>query len=77
MHLTKHLKVETWLINGWQSYGKFNSMPGLGANITWMPCSYFKILTNDYFGTDTPNTPGRTRFHSDNSMLVRHLNRPD
>ena len=73
---SKFLKIEPWIINGWQSYGKFNSMPGLGANITYMPNSNFKILTNDYYGTDTPMTPHRKRFHSDNSMLVRYFNQP-
>jgi Putative beta-barrel porin-2, OmpL-like. bbp2 len=73
---TAHLKIEPWIINGWQSYGKFNSMPGLGANITWMPTSNFKILTNDYYGTDAGGLPQRKRFHSDNSILVRYYNNP-
>jgi hypothetical protein len=73
---TQHLKIEAWLINGWQSYGKFNSMPGLGGNITWMPSSNMKLLTNDYFGTDAAGLPQRKRFHSDNSLLVRYYNKP-
>ncbi|MGC1389891.1 MAG: porin [Bacteroidales bacterium] len=73
---TQHLKIEPWIINGWQSYGKFNSMPGIGTNVTWMPVSSFKILTNDYYGTDAGGLPQRKRFHSDNSMLVRYYNNP-
>jgi Putative beta-barrel porin-2, OmpL-like. bbp2 len=73
---TEHLKIEPWIINGWQSYGKFNTMPGLGANLTWMPSSYLKMLTNDYYGTDAAGLPGRKRFHSDNSLLVRYFNDP-
>ena len=73
---TKHLKIEPWIINGWQSYGKFNSMPGLGGNITWIPNNNVKLLTNDYFGTDTPLTPGRKRFHSDNSFLLKYFDSP-
>lgn len=76
LFLTKHLKVEPWLINGWQSYGRFNSMPGLGGNITWMPSSNLKLLTNNYYGTDAGGLPQRKRFHSDNSLLVRYFNRP-
>jgi hypothetical protein len=72
----QYLKIESWIINGWQSYGKFNSMPGVGANITWNPSSNFKILTNDYYGTDAAGLPGRKRFHSDNSMLVLYNNHP-
>ncbi len=76
MFVTKHLKIEPWLINGWQSYGRFNKMPGFGANITYNPSSNFKILTNDYYGTDAAGIPSRKRFHSDNSLLLRYLNKP-
>ncbi|KAA5533792.1 porin [Taibaiella lutea] len=74
---SKYLKIEGWLINGWQSYGKFNSMPGFGGNITWVPKSNVKLLTNDYYGTDAANIPQRKRFHSDNSLLVRYYNKPE
>lgn len=74
---TKNLKIEPWIINGWQSYGKFNSMPGFGGNITWMPNSNIKLLTNDYYGSDAAGLPGRKRFHSDNSLLVRYFNHPE
>lgn len=73
---SKTLKIEPWIINGWQSYGKFNKMPGLGANITWNPNSNLKLLTNDYYGTDAAGLPERKRFHSDNSLLVRYYNKP-
>jgi len=73
---SKYLKIEPWIINGWQSYGKFNSMPGVGANITWNPTSNFKIVTNDYYGTDAAGLPQRKRFHSDNSLLIRYFNDP-
>lgn len=71
---TNHLKIEPWIINGWQSYGKFNKQPGLGANITYMPNNNIKMLTNDYYGSDAATIPGRKRFHSDNSFLGRYYN---
>ncbi len=74
---TKHLKIEPWFINGWQSYGKFNKMPGLGFNVTYAPTSNFKILTNDYYGSDAAGIPARKRFHSDNSLLLRYYNKPE
>ena len=77
IHPTKNLKIEPWLINGWQSYGKFNTMPGFGGNITWCPNSNIKLLTNNYYGTDAAGIPDRKRFHSDNSLLVRYFNRPE
>lgn len=72
---SKHLKVEAWVINGWQSYGRFNSMPGLGGNITWIPNDKLKLLTNDYYGTDAAGIKERKRFHSDNSLLYNYHER--
>jgi len=73
---TPHLKIEPWIINGWQSYGMFNQLPGVGGNITWIPNSNIKLLTNDYYGTDDAGYLGRHRFHSDNSFLWRYYNHP-
>ncbi|MCQ4035008.1 outer membrane beta-barrel protein [Kaistella montana] len=73
---TKHLKIESWLINGWQSYGRFNAMPGFGGNITWTPNSNLKLITNNYYGSDAAGIPDRKRFHSDNSLLYRYYNQP-
>lgn len=73
---TKKLKIEPWIINGWQSYGMFNQQPGLGGNITWCPNENIKLLTNNYYGTDAAGIPQRKRFHSDNSFLLRYVNRP-
>lgn len=71
---TEHLKIEPWIINGWQSYGMFNALPGVGGNITWIPNSNLKLLTNNYYGTDAAGLLGRHRFHSDNSFLWRYYN---
>lgn len=73
---SKKLKIEPWIINGWQSYGRFNSMPGFGGNITWCPNENVKMLTNNYYGSDAAGIPDRKRFHSDNSFLLRYFNQP-
>jgi hypothetical protein len=66
------LKIEPWLINGWQTYGKFNELPGFGMQTLWRPTESVSVLSNDYVGWDTQNNPGRTRFHSDNSIEVKY-----
>lgn len=45
---TQTLKIEPWLINGWQSYAKFNSHPGVGGQILWIPNDRFKLVLNTY-----------------------------
>src|SRR5262249_60560693 len=38
------LKIEPWLVNGWQSYGKFNQAPGVGLQVLWRPIGWLSIL---------------------------------
>ncbi|HEV2229316.1 MAG TPA: TonB-dependent receptor [Steroidobacteraceae bacterium] len=45
---TQTLKIEPWVINGWQSYAKFNSHPGFGGQILWIPNENFKLVFNSY-----------------------------
>jgi hypothetical protein len=73
---TDRLKIEYWIINGWQSYAKFNNGPGVGCQILWRPEEWAQLLSNDYYGTDAQDHPDRTRLHSDNSIEIRYLNRP-
>jgi len=78
IHPNKNWKIEPWIINGWQSYGKFNAMPGIGGNITYMSSnSNLKVLTNNYYGTDAGGIKDRVRFHTDNSLLLRYFNKPE
>jgi hypothetical protein len=74
---TEHLKIEPWFVNGWQSYGRFNSRPGFGMQILWRPNGWFSILGNQYaLGEDAFNTPGRVRYHTDDSLEVKYYDRP-
>jgi hypothetical protein len=53
---TQTLKIEPWLINGWQSYAKFNSKPGFGGQILWIPNDRLKLVFNTYsVGQDNLN----------------------
>jgi len=74
---SEHLKIEPWFINGWQSYGRFNNRPGIGAQILWRPNGKFEILGNQYvLGADTLGVPGRIRYHTDDSMEYKYYENP-
>jgi hypothetical protein len=73
---TDKLKVELWLIDGWQSYGMFNGSPGYGTQILWRPNDSVELLTNDYWGRDTLGISARERWHSDSSFLLKYYDRP-
>ena len=73
---SEKLKIELWLINGWQTYAMFNEMPGVGYQIQWRPNENTSILSSSYVGHDTPNTPDRLRFHTDNSAVIKYIDKP-
>ena len=70
------LKIEPWIVNGWQSYGMFNGAPGLGAQVLWRPNAAVSVLSNSYYGHDWLSLSQRWRVHSDNSLQVKYRDRP-
>ena len=73
---TDKLKIEPWIVNGWQSYGKFNKAPGLGIQLLYRPKGWLSILGNQYIGTDTLGIPGRRRIHTDDSIQIKYYDQP-
>jgi len=75
---TAHLKIEPWIINGWQSYGRFNNRLGIGGQILWRPNGWLSVLGNQYaLGEDALNTPGRVRYHTDDSIELKYYDHPE
>jgi hypothetical protein len=74
--VTDRLKIESWLVNGWQAYGRFNHAPGVGVQVMWRPNANIATVFNPYFGTDTLGQPDRKRLHSDQSVMVRYYRQP-
>jgi hypothetical protein len=73
-----HLKIEPWIINGWQSYGSANSRKGLGGQIKWTPRPWINVISNNYgLGHDDLYTPNRQRIHTDDSVEVKYYDHPE
>ena len=74
---TTKLKIEPWIINGWQSYARFGSKPGLGGQILWRPKPYLDFVWNNYgLGEDDSANLGRSRIHADYSAQVKVYDQP-
>jgi hypothetical protein len=78
---TDKLKIEPWIINGWQSYGRFGTKPGLGGQILWRPKPWVSMVFNNYgMGEDTLWTGtvplGRSRIHTDDSIEIKYYDQP-
>ncbi len=76
IYVNEHLKIEPWLVNGWQAYGQFNQAPGVGLQVRWAPNDSVNVIGNQYFGSDTLGVPDRLRVHTDDSVMLRFFNRP-
>jgi len=79
---TDKLKIEPWIINGWQSYGRLGSKPGLGGQILYRPLPWLSLVFNNYgMGEDTLGNGdghfGRTRIHTDDSVEVKYYDHPE
>jgi hypothetical protein len=75
---TDKLKIEPWIINGWQSYGRFGNRPGLGGQILWRPKPWISMVFNNYgMGEDTLGNIGRSRIHTDNSVEIKYYDQPN
>jgi hypothetical protein len=66
------LKIEPWLVNGWQSYARFNNIPGFGGQVRYTPNGDLILIGNQYFlGADTLGNPDRKRVHTDDSIQMK------
>ncbi len=75
---TEKLKIEPWIINGWQSYARYNGRLGFGGQTLYRPTSWISILSNNYgAGADALGLPNRTRYHTDNSVEVKYYDHPE
>ncbi|HUI78768.1 MAG TPA: TonB-dependent receptor [Bryobacteraceae bacterium] len=75
---TNKLKIEPWIINGWQSYARANGHHGFGGQILWRPKEWLSMVFNNYGnGTDAVGAPNRVRIHTDDSIEIRYYNKPE
>jgi hypothetical protein len=74
---THHLKIEPWIVNGWQSYASANTRKGLGGQIKYTPYPWLNIISNNYgLGHDDLYVQNRSRIHTDNSVEVKYYDHP-
>jgi hypothetical protein len=74
---TDKLKIEPWIINGWQSYARYNGHGGLGGQVLWRPNKKWHFNFNDYgLGEDDAGFPGRSRVHADYSLQEKVYDNP-
>jgi hypothetical protein len=75
---THHLKIEPWIINGWQSYASANTRKGIGGQIKYTPYPWLNFVSNEYaVGHDDLYVANRARLHTDNSLEIKYYDHPE
>lgn len=66
--ISPQTKLELWLVNGWQTYGKFNEAFGIGYLYNWRPNGHFSLSHSIYDGSEEPADNQSNRFYTDNYL---------
>lgn len=72
LYVTRRLKIELWLVNGWQTFGKWHETPGGGYFINWRPREWMSLVTSFYLGAEARGFAHSLRPYSDNNIQVRY-----
>jgi hypothetical protein len=75
------LKIEPWIINGWQTYGTFDEgLGGTGNNygfeVRWAPNPGLVLIANNYLGPDNADSPNCIKYHTDDSLVLKYFDDP-
>jgi hypothetical protein len=72
LYLTQRLKLELWLVNGWQTFGQWHEGRAGGYLINWRPREWVSLTTAAYFGQDAMTDSGSLRSYFDSYAQLRY-----
>ena len=70
LFVTRRLKVELWLVNGWQTFGQWHEGRAGGWFINWRPRGWLSLATAFYIGQEVVNDPSSLRPWFDNNLQL-------
>jgi hypothetical protein len=71
------LKVELWIVNGWQTFGEWHEARAGGYLWNWRPLAWLSLVNSVYAGQEAQGDPASLRVYSDNNVQVRYWHRSD
>jgi len=72
---TRRLKIELWLVNGWQTFGEWHEGRSGGYAINWRPRGWLSLIHSLYLGQEVLGDPSSLRAWTDNSAQLRYWQR--
>ena len=75
--LTQRMKLELWVVNGWQTFGEWHETRAGGYLWNWRPREWLSLVNSLYAGREVENDPHSLRLYTDNNLQVRYYKNPD
>src|SRR3984957_6163063 len=69
---TSRLKVELWVVNGWQTFGEWHEAKSGGYLWNWRPNEQLSLVNSGYMGQEVEGDPGSLRLYTDNDIQLRY-----
>jgi hypothetical protein len=72
-YLTHDVKLELWVVNGWQTYGQWQEGKSGGYLLNWRPTERFIVANVVYVGQTSPTDAGAVRYYTDNYAQFQYF----
>jgi hypothetical protein len=73
MYLTSNVKLELWVVNGWQTYGQWQEAKSGGYLVNWRPSERFVAANIVYVGQTEATDSGAIRYYTDNYAQLQYF----
>jgi hypothetical protein len=67
------VKLELWVVNGWQTFGQWHEGRAGGYLVNWRPTERFLVANVLYVGQEQPNDDKAVRVYTDNYAQLQYF----
>jgi hypothetical protein len=71
----QELKIELWVVNGWQTFGQWHEGRAGGYLWNWRPTGSLSLVNSVYVGQEAQGDPDSLRVYTDNDVQLRYFER--
>jgi hypothetical protein len=72
LFLSSRMKLELWVVNGWQTFGEWHEGRAGGYLWNWRPSKWLSVVDSVYVGQEAQDDPNSLRVYSDNDIQLRY-----
>ena len=73
IYFTQDLKLELWVVNGWQTLSQWHDTRAGGYILNWRPSGMLSISNAFYTGSDEQLDAGARRYYTDSSVQYKYF----